>query len=74
MAGEPDGRRRDRRPHRRDRFAGARSPRSCARLGTAIYPQHILEPHVDDGSFADTWGIDTDPAEIIGTGPFTIES
>ena len=43
-------------------------------MGTAIYPQHILEPHVDDGTFADTWGIDTDPAEIIGTGPFTIES
>ena len=43
-------------------------------MGTAIYPRHILEPHVDDGTFVDTWGIDTDPAEIIGTGPFTIES
>lgn len=43
-------------------------------MGTAVYPRHILEPHVDDGTFADTWGIDTDPAEIIGTGPFTIES
>ena len=42
-------------------------------MGTAVYPRHILEPHVDDGTFADTWGIDTDPAEIIGTGPFTIE-
>ena len=41
-------------------------------MGTAIYPKHILEPHVDDGTFADTWDIDTDPAEIIGTGPFTI--
>ena len=41
-------------------------------MGTAIYPQHILEKHVDDGSFTDTWNIDTDPAEIIGTGPFTI--
>ena len=41
-------------------------------MGTAIYPRHILEPHVDDGTFAVTWGIDTDPAEIIGTGPFTI--
>ena len=37
-------------------------------MGTAIYPQHILEKHVDDGSFTDTWNIDTDPAEIIGTG------
>ena len=43
-------------------------------MGTAIYPKHILEKHVDDGSFAATWDIDTDPAEIIGTGPFTIES
>ena len=43
-------------------------------MGTAIYPRHILEPHVDDGSFAATWGIGTDPAEIIGTGSFTIGS
>ncbi len=42
-------------------------------MGTAIYPQHVLEPHVNDGTFAETWDIDTDPAEIIGTGPFTIE-
>ncbi len=41
-------------------------------MGTAIYPRHILEKHVDDGTFASTWDIDTDPAEIIGTGPFTI--
>ena len=43
-------------------------------MGTAIYPRHLLEKHVDDGTFVDTWGIDTDPAEIVGTGPFTIES
>ena len=43
-------------------------------MGTAIYPRHILEPRVDDGTFVDTWGIDTPPAEIIGTGPFTIAS
>ena len=43
-------------------------------MGTAIYPRHILEKHVDDDSFTDTWDIETDPAEIIGTGPFTIES
>ena len=42
-------------------------------MGTAIYPKHILEKHVDDGTFVETWGIDTDPAEVIGTGPFTIE-
>ena len=42
-------------------------------MGTAIYPKHILEKHVDDGTFASTWDIDTYPSEIIGTGPFTIE-
>ena len=42
-------------------------------MGTAIYPKHILEPRIDDGTFAEAWGIDTDPAEVIGTGPFTIE-
>ncbi len=52
-------------------------------MGTAIYPRHILEPHVDDGSFVsyeddgsfvEVWDIDTDPTQVIGTGPFTIES
>ena len=43
-------------------------------MGTAIYPKHILETHVDDGTFVTTWDIDTDPTEIIGTGPFTIGS
>ena len=43
-------------------------------MGTAIYPKHILDSHVENGTFADTWDITTDPSEIIGTGPFTIES
>ena len=43
-------------------------------MGTAIYPKHILEPYVDDGTFNEVWDIGTDPAEVIGTGPFTIES
>ena len=42
-------------------------------MNTSIYPKHILEPYVDDGTFNDVWDIDTDPAEVIGTGPFTIE-
>jgi peptide/nickel transport system substrate-binding protein len=42
-------------------------------MGTAIYPRHILEKFVEDGTFAEVWDIDTDPAEIIGTGPFKIE-
>ena len=43
-------------------------------MGTAIYPKHILEKHIDDGTFVSTWDIGTDPAQVIGTGPFTIES
>ncbi|MCE2464890.1 MAG: ABC transporter substrate-binding protein [Dehalococcoidia bacterium] len=42
-------------------------------MGTSIYPRHILEQYVDDGTFTEVWDIETDPAEIIGTGPFTIE-
>ena len=42
-------------------------------MGTAIFPRHILEPHVEDGTFSSVWGVDADPATVIGTGPFTIE-
>ncbi len=41
-------------------------------MATAIYPSHILEPVVDSGSFESFWDINTDPSEVIGTGPFTI--
>lgn len=43
-------------------------------MGAAIYPEHILAPHVDAGTFSEVWTIETNPAEVIGTGPFTIES
>ena len=43
-------------------------------MGTAIYPKHVLEPYVNDGTFESVWDIDTDPREVIGTGPFTIQS
>ena len=43
-------------------------------MGTAIYPRHVLEPYVNDGAFAEVWSLGTDPAEVIGTGPFTIQS
>lgn len=41
-------------------------------LGTAIFPEHILAPHMDGGTFTEVWGIDAEVTEIIGTGPFTI--
>ena len=43
-------------------------------LSTGIYPKHVLEPYVDAGTFSEAWSIDTDPAEIIGTGPFVLAS
>ena len=41
-------------------------------METPIFPQHLLGPVVEAGGFNDHWGLDTDPAEVVGTGPFTI--
>ena len=41
-------------------------------MSSPFYPRHTLAPHVEDGTFADVWGIDADPAEVIGTGLFTL--
>ena len=43
-------------------------------MGYAIYPRHVLEPYVDAGTFEEVWDVDTPPSEVIGTGPFIIES
>ncbi len=39
-------------------------------LSEDILPKHKLEPALKAGKFNFTWGIDTDPREIVGTGPF----
>jgi peptide/nickel transport system substrate-binding protein len=39
-------------------------------LGQPILPKHILEEAVRERRFTSTWGVDTPPEEIIGTGPF----
>ncbi len=41
-------------------------------MGQAILPKHKLEKVVAGGRFNFTWGIDTDPKEIVGTGPFKL--
>ena len=41
-------------------------------MGTSIYPKHIFEGPIEAGTFTEFWNIDTDPTEIVGTGPFTI--
>lgn len=35
-----------------------------------IVPKHILETPWKEGRFNETWGVDTPPWEIVGTGPF----
>lgn len=41
-------------------------------MSQSILPKHKLEKIVKDGDFNFTWGIDTDPSEIVGTGPFLL--
>ena len=38
----------------------------------AILPQHKLRRAVEEGQFNFTWGIDTNPEEIVGTGPYKL--
>jgi len=39
-------------------------------LGQAILPQHLLGQSLQEGTFAQQWGIDTPPEKIVGTGPY----
>lgn len=39
----------------------------------AILPKHVLMKSVEKGVFDSTWGVNTPPEEIIGTGPFLLE-
>jgi peptide/nickel transport system substrate-binding protein len=41
-------------------------------LSQEILPKHKLETVVENGQFNSTWGINTDPKEIVGTGPFQL--
>ena len=42
-------------------------------MSQEILPKHKLEKAVIEGKFAFTWGIDTPPQEIIGTGAFKLK-
>ncbi len=39
-------------------------------IGIEILPKHILGAPLEQGTFAQQWGIDTPPEKIIGTGPY----
>ncbi len=41
-------------------------------LSQEILPKHKLEKIVKEGKFNFAWGIDTDPKQIVGTGPFVL--
>jgi len=41
-------------------------------MNQAILPKHKLQQAVQEGKFSFTWGIDTPPEEIVGTGPFKL--
>lgn len=41
-------------------------------LGQEILPRHVLAGAVKDRKFNFTWGIDTRPADIVGTGPYVL--
>lgn len=42
-------------------------------LAQEILPKHALEKAVLDGTFNSTWGVDSKPEEIVGTGAFMLE-
>jgi peptide/nickel transport system substrate-binding protein len=37
-----------------------------------IYPRHLLEQALNDGTFASAWGTATPPAKLAGLGPFVL--
>ena len=42
-------------------------------LSASILPKHKLERYVKEGNFSTAWNVDTDPKEIVGTGPYVIK-
>ncbi len=42
-------------------------------LSVAILPKHKLERYVREGTFNTAWNVNTDPKEIVGTGPWVIK-
>jgi peptide/nickel transport system substrate-binding protein len=49
-------------------------------MGVAILPRHVLweyiahlNPEVSPGTFNEIWGLDTDPSELVGIGPFIVD-
>jgi peptide/nickel transport system substrate-binding protein len=43
-------------------------------MSQAILPRHVLQEAVDKGEFNFTWGVDAEPEDIVGTGPFVLSN
>ncbi|HTR42256.1 MAG TPA: ABC transporter substrate-binding protein, partial [Pseudomonadales bacterium] len=41
--------------------------------GVAIMPKHTLEKSVADGTFASAYNANSDPSEVVGSGPFRLK-
>ncbi len=41
--------------------------------GVPILPRHILAKSVADGTFTSTYGINSDPSQIVGSGPYRLK-
>ncbi|GAB6066173.1 ABC transporter substrate-binding protein [Aquifex pyrophilus] len=42
-------------------------------LGAEVLPKHKLEKFMKEGKFSTAWNVNTDPKEIVGTGPYKIK-
>lgn len=42
-------------------------------LNTEILPAHRVAPLVEAGIFTSSWGLDVNPEEVVGTGPFKLD-
>lgn len=42
-------------------------------LNQSIFPEHALKSAVEKGDFQSTWGVDSPPSSIVGTGPFKLK-
>jgi len=57
------------------RFTLSRPYAAAERLfdGLAMLPKHLLEKSYKEGKFAQTWSLNTPPAEMSGLGPFRVK-
>jgi len=41
--------------------------------GVPIMPKHILEKHVTNGTFTSAYGVNSAPADVVGSGPYRLK-